>query len=83
MWAPSRNDGGSPIRGYFVERCSSSKWIRVNKEPVDALSFVVRDLIQGADYQFRVNAINIEGKGLFYLKFQFNKTFTIKNCKKR
>jgi len=65
VWAPSRNDGGAPIRGYFVERCSGSKWIRVNKEPLDALSLVVTDLVQGSDYQFRVNAVNIEGEGPF------------------
>lgn len=62
-WAPSRNDGGAPIRGYFIERKSGSKWIRVNKEPVDQLYYTVRDLIQGNDYQFRVCAINIEGEG--------------------
>ena len=61
-WAPSRNDGGAPVRGYFVERRSGGKWIRVNKEAVDQLHFTVRDLIQGSDYQFRVCAVNIEGK---------------------
>jgi len=58
----SRNDGGAPVRGYFVERRSGGKWIRVNKEAVDQLHFTVRDLIQGSDYQFRVCAVNIEGK---------------------
>lgn len=64
-WAPSRNDGGAPIRGYFVERRSAAKWIRVNKEPVDQLHYTVRDLVQGNDYEFRVCAINIEGEGAY------------------
>ena len=64
-WTAPRNDGGAPIRGYFVERRSGTKWIRVNKEPVEFLYLVVRDLIQGSDYQFRVCAVNIEGEGAY------------------
>ena len=35
-WTPPEEDGGTPVTGYFVERCTagSSRWLRVNKNAV-------------------------------------------------
>jgi titin len=65
-WEPPRKDGGLPIKGYFIERKSGSKWIRLNpKEPVNKCSFDVQDLEEGMEYEFRVCAVNDEGEGAF------------------
>ena len=64
-WEAPKKDGGTPIRGYFVEKKSGSKWIRVNKEPISARYIILKDLSQGNDYEFRVCAVNDEGEGLF------------------
>lgn len=64
-WEAPKKDGGTPIRGYFVERKSGSKWIRINKEPITDRFLKLNDLTQGSDYEFRVSAINDEGEGPF------------------
>ena len=64
-WEAPRNDGGTPIRGYFVERKSGAKWIRVNREPIKERHIELKDLTQGMEYEFRVNAVNDEGEGPF------------------
>ncbi len=62
-WEPPEFDGGSPIKGYYVERKSGSKWIRVNKKRTKDLSLVVDDLIEKDKYEFRVLAENEAGEG--------------------
>lgn len=64
-WDAPRNDGGLPIRGYFVEKKSGSKWVRVNKQPISDRQLVVKDLDTGSTYEFRVCAVNDEGEGKF------------------
>ena len=64
-WTRPREDGGSRVTGYFVERreATSDKWIRVNKVLITNLSFVVQGLVEYAEYQFRVVAVNDVGEG--------------------
>ena len=64
-WEAPKKDGGTPVRGYFVEKRSGSKWIRINKEPMSSRYVVLKDLLQGSDYEFRVSAVNDEGEGPF------------------
>lgn len=64
-WQSPNNDGGSPVTGYFVERCMapSARWMSVNKEPTTGLETKVGDLIEDNEYQFRVSAENKIGRG--------------------
>lgn len=64
-WEAPRKDGGLPIKGYFVERRSGTKWIRLNKDPIDDRHLNVKDLTEGMDYEFRVCAVNDEGESPF------------------
>ena len=71
-WSKPLKDGGSPITGYFVE-CMCMKpaqkdsiepdWVRVNKEPIQQLQFVVPGLKENCGYRFRILAINEAGEG--------------------
>ena len=64
-WNRPREDGGSRVTGYFVERkeVSSERWIRVNKVLISNLSYAVQGLVEHAEYQFRVIAVNDVGEG--------------------
>ena len=64
-WTAPESDGGSPIIGYFIERAQkgSSRWLRVNKEPVPDKSHKVTDLIEDNEYIFRIVAVNKIGEG--------------------
>lgn len=60
---PPKSDGGSPIIGYIIERKQTvtSKWIRLNSEPISTLSYKCNDLIDDIEYEFRVYAENKAG----------------------
>jgi len=62
-WQPPAFDGGSPIRGYYIEKCTgySSRWTKVNREPIKATMMTFDDLIEGSEYNFRVCAENEAG----------------------
>uniref|UniRef100_A0A8C5BSF0 Titin n=1 Tax=Gadus morhua TaxID=8049 RepID=A0A8C5BSF0_GADMO len=62
-WSKPVTDGGSPISGYVVERLekTSTRWIRVNREPVVECTTVARKLRKGLEYDFRVYAENAAG----------------------
>jgi len=64
-WNRTRDDGGSPVTGYFVERreATSDRWVRVNKVLTKSLSFVAQGLVEDAEYQFRVIAVSDVGEG--------------------
>ena len=64
-WQPPAFDGGSPIKGYYIEKCSgySSRWSKVNREPVKRPTIRLDDLDEGTEYKFRVCAENEAGIG--------------------
>ncbi len=64
-WDEPKKDGGKPIMGYFIEKKSGSKWIRVNKNQTPNRFIILKDLVEGSEYEFRVCAVNSEGEGPF------------------
>ena len=64
-WSAPESDGGSPITGYYVERkeATSTRWMKVNKQPVSETTLRIKDLIEKSEYQFRVSAENKAGVG--------------------
>jgi len=60
-YLPPRRDGGAPVIGYILERCTpgpDSKWIRVNDTPVTDLQYTIDNLTPVTEYVFRVAAVN-------------------------
>ena len=64
-WSPPFSDGGSPVTGYILERKDqySTRWVRINRMPVTETKYVVSDVKEGLQYQFRVSAENKAGIG--------------------
>ena len=60
---PPTSDGGSPVTGYYIERkqTSTSRWLRVTREPISSLSYRSNDLVEGLEYEYRVIAENKAG----------------------
>ena len=64
-WNPPTNDGGSKITGYIVEKkqIGSDFWIKSNQNyPVTDLECQITDLVENAEYEFRVKAVNKAGE---------------------
>lgn len=63
-WVRPRDDGGSRITGYYVERreMSTEKWVRHNKTHITTTMYNVCGLIPDAEYMFRVIAQNDIGQ---------------------
>jgi len=64
-WEEPQKDGGSPITGYVLERCQlpRTSWTKANKKPVPDTMFTLENLVEGAEYKFRVSAENAVGVG--------------------
>lgn len=64
-WQAPESDGGGEITGYLVEKRQSysTRWVPINKSPVAATTFTVRDVTEGDEYEFRVIAVNDAGAG--------------------
>lgn len=64
-WEPPTSDGGSKITGYIVEKREggSAMWTRCNDYNITDCTFTAINLIENADYEFRVFAVNAVGKG--------------------
>lgn len=64
-WQKPEDDGGTPIREYEIEKMdmATGKWVRVGRVPGDREKpeFEVTGLTPGAEYKFRVTAVNDEG----------------------
>jgi len=62
-WQPPKDDGGSPILSYILERREQgrSMWVKVTSVDADNLSQCVKDLTEGKEYYFRVSAKNEVG----------------------
>ena len=64
-WSAPVKDGGSKVTGYVVEKkeAGSDFWIRAHSTPtVSDTQFVVGDLAENAEYEFRVKAVNKAGE---------------------
>ena len=62
-WRAPDYDGGCPIQGYIVEKMEKDgdRYERVNPSLVPGLTYVVPDLTEDVEYQFRVRAENAAG----------------------
>uniref|UniRef100_H2YFC9 non-specific serine/threonine protein kinase n=1 Tax=Ciona savignyi TaxID=51511 RepID=H2YFC9_CIOSA len=63
-WTRSRDDGGSRVTGYFVERkeAGSERWVRSHEDMIRDRIYQIGGLDQGAEYEFRIFAINDQGR---------------------
>ncbi len=64
-WKPPKNDGGSPISNYIIEKFNTKKgeWQKVSsfcRVPF----YEVTGLTEGAEYKFRVSAENLYGQSV-------------------
>ncbi|KAL3071922.1 hypothetical protein niasHT_039747 [Heterodera trifolii] len=59
-WTAPEDDGGLPIDHYEVEKLEGGKWVPCAKV-LDCVA-QVKELKKGQQYQFRVKAVNKEGK---------------------
>lgn len=59
---PSKDDGGSPITKYVIERLDLSlkaQWDNVGEvTPGEKCSYKVQDLVAKKEYKFRIRAVN-------------------------
>lgn len=64
-WKAPKDDGGSPVTRYVIEKrdAKRSLWSPVGKVDSDTFSCKATDLTEGADYVFRVIAENAKGAG--------------------
>lgn len=63
-WTPPKEDGGSPITGYIVEKKDKfGQWEKAVEVPAHKTTATVPDLIEGQGYEFRVRAVNAAGPG--------------------
>uniref|UniRef100_A0A3Q0QPL8 Titin n=1 Tax=Amphilophus citrinellus TaxID=61819 RepID=A0A3Q0QPL8_AMPCI len=61
-WTKPLHDGGSLITGYVIEaqKKDTDQWVHV--ATIKALDYTVTDLIEGAEYTFRIIAVNASGR---------------------
>ncbi|XP_037639979.1 immunoglobulin-like and fibronectin type III domain-containing protein 1 [Sebastes umbrosus] len=65
-WCPPCDTGGTKIVGYNLEKNKkgTNYWSLVNQGgPITDTKYAVKDVFEGAAYQFRVSAINLSGAG--------------------
>lgn len=65
-WTTPTNNGGTPIIGYLVEckRTDTADWIRCNvPRNLQETNYIIQNLIDKAEYQCRVTAVNKVGFG--------------------
>ncbi|KAG5886907.1 hypothetical protein JTB14_004195 [Gonioctena quinquepunctata] len=64
-WAPSENDGGSPITGYIIKKRGkgSPKWAEAGETGPYETKGTADNLDEGTEYEFTVRAVNAAGPG--------------------
>lgn len=62
-WTRPESDGGDSITGYWIEKKEKGydKWIRTNTNQIQSTSYIVTNLYENRDYEFRVLAENQAG----------------------
>uniref|UniRef100_A0A4W5NRA0 Fibronectin type-III domain-containing protein n=1 Tax=Hucho hucho TaxID=62062 RepID=A0A4W5NRA0_9TELE len=63
-WKPPRDDGGSKVTNYVIEKREENRksWVHVSDDPKEGL-YTVQRLTEGHEYEFRVMAQNKYGVG--------------------
>lgn len=63
-WKAPKDDGGSPLTGYIIEKRDAKKttWSKAGKVKPDTLEYVVDGLLENNEYFFRVIAENKAGQ---------------------
>jgi hypothetical protein len=63
-WDPPTSDGGSRIMGYIIEKreVGGALWVKCNDYNVLECKFTAINLVERADYEFRITAFNSVGK---------------------
>ncbi|PRD26308.1 UNVERIFIED_CONTAM: unc-22 [Trichonephila clavipes] len=63
-WNKPKDDGGTPITGYAIERMdpTTGRWIPAGRVDKDKTEAPITGLDPGKKYQFRVKALNDEGE---------------------
>lgn len=61
-WTKPLHDGGSLITGYVIEaqKMGTDQW--VHAATIKGLDYTVTDLVEGAEYTFRIMAVNASGR---------------------
>ena len=66
-WQPPKQNGGSDVTGYHIERClaTTNRWMLVTKDDdvITGLEHQLGDLVEGNEYEFRIIAENKVGRG--------------------
>ena len=64
-WQPPRSDGGTPVRGYVVERRQSysTRFVRIAHGLTYNTYYRDNNVYEGVDYEYRVAAENEAGEG--------------------
>ena len=82
VWEAPSFDGDSEIKGYYIERSSgySSRFVKVNRDPINRTQQTYNDLVPGTEYEYRVLAENKAGiskpsetTGVFIAKDPYSK----------
>ena len=62
-WQPPKSDGGLPIQNYYIEykQPNRATWVKGGVTSGPDTKFTVANLQEGAEYLFRVSAVNAEG----------------------
>lgn len=62
-WNPPKDDGGSPVTNYIIERMQSghSLWTKLGDVSADKTTFRDRNVTHGKKYNYRIFAENPEG----------------------